>query len=67
LIDKPEGKSLLGISRRRLEDNIRMDLKEIVWEVVGWIHLVRDRDKWRLLVNTLVNFSDSIKGGEFYD
>jgi len=55
LIDKPEGKSLLGISRRRLEDNIRMDLKEIVWEVVGWIHLVRDRGKWGALVNMVLN------------
>jgi len=40
--------------RHRLiwEDNIRMDLKEIGWEIVDWIHLAQDRDLWRTLVNT---------------
>jgi hypothetical protein len=42
-VGKTEGKRLLGIPRRRWEDNIRMDLKEIGWEVVDWIHLAYDR------------------------
>jgi len=39
----PEGKRQLGKIMRRWEDNIRMDLKEIRWEGVGWIHLRQDR------------------------
>jgi len=35
----------LGRPRRRWEDNIRMDLKETGWEIVGWVHLVQDRDR----------------------
>jgi hypothetical protein len=42
-----------GLGRR--EDNIRMDLREIGWKVVEWIHLAQDRDQWRALVNTLMN------------
>jgi hypothetical protein len=36
----------LGRPRRKLEDNIRMDVKEIMWENVDWIHLAQDRDRW---------------------
>jgi hypothetical protein len=39
----------------RWEDNIRMDIREIGWEAVDWIHLTQDRDKWRALVNTIMN------------
>jgi hypothetical protein len=39
LVGKPEGKRLLGSTRHRREDNIKMDLVKIVWEVVDWIHL----------------------------
>jgi hypothetical protein len=42
-------------SRRRREDNIRMDLMEIGWEGVDWIHLAQDRDQWRAVVNTVMN------------
>jgi hypothetical protein len=49
LIRTPEGKRPLGSSRSRCEDNIRMDLREIEWEGVAWIHLAQDRDQWRLL------------------
>jgi hypothetical protein len=41
--------------RHRWEDNIRMDLGEIGWEVVDWIHLAQDRDQWRAVVNTVMN------------
>jgi hypothetical protein len=42
-----------GRPRRRWEDGIRMDLKEIGWGSVEWIQLVQDRDRWRSLVNTM--------------
>jgi hypothetical protein len=42
LARKPEGKSPLGRFRRRWEDNIRMDLREIDWEDVNWIHMAHD-------------------------
>jgi hypothetical protein len=32
-----------------------MDLREVGWEVVDWIHLAQDRDKWRVVVNTVMN------------
>jgi hypothetical protein len=38
--------------RRRWEENIRIDLREIDWEGVEWIHLAQDKDQWRALVNT---------------
>jgi hypothetical protein len=48
---KHEGKRLLRRPRRRWENNIRIDLREIVWEVVDWIHLAQGRDQWRDFVN----------------
>jgi hypothetical protein len=44
LVRKTEGKRLLGRPRRKWEDNIRMYLREIWWEVVDWIHLSQNRD-----------------------
>jgi hypothetical protein len=44
LIGKPEGKRPLGRHRRRWEDNIRMDLREIRWVILDWMHLTQDRD-----------------------
>jgi hypothetical protein len=55
LVGKPEGKRLLGRPRRRWEDGIRMDLREIGWESVEWIYLAQDRDRWRTVVNALMN------------
>jgi hypothetical protein len=52
---KPEGKRPLGRPRRRWEDGIRMDLKEIGWASVEWIQVAQDRDRWRGLVNTVMN------------
>jgi hypothetical protein len=37
-------------------DNIKIDLREIVWDGIDWIDLAQDRDKWRALVNTVRNF-----------
>jgi hypothetical protein len=55
LMGKPEGKIPLGRPRRRWEDRIRMDLREIGWGSVDWIQLSQDRDRWRDLVNTVMN------------
>jgi hypothetical protein len=52
---RPEERRSLKIPRRRWEDNIKMDLREIGCGGVDWIHLARDRDRWRALVNTVVN------------
>jgi hypothetical protein len=52
---KPEEKRTLGRSRRRGEDNIKMDLREIGWGGMDWIDLAQDRDQWRVLVNTVIN------------
>jgi len=55
LVWKPEGKRPLGRPRRRWEDNIKMDLRE-VGGGGDWMELVQDRDRWRALVNTMMNF-----------
>jgi hypothetical protein len=55
LIGRHEGKRPLGRHRRRLEHNNIMDLREIGWESVDWIHLAQDRDQWRAVVNTVIN------------
>jgi hypothetical protein len=44
-VGKPEGKRPLGIPRRRLMDNIRMDLGEVGWDDVNWIILAQDRNR----------------------
>jgi hypothetical protein len=55
LVGKPEGKRLLARPRHRWVDNIRMDLGEVGWGDVDRIGLVQDRDKWRALVNVVMN------------
>jgi len=50
------GKRQLGRPRRRWEDNIKMDLQEVGCRVVDWIELAQDRDRWRVLVNAVMNF-----------
>jgi hypothetical protein len=55
LVGKPEGKNALGRQRRRWVDNIKMDLGEVGWGDVDWIGLAQDRDKWRALVNWVLN------------
>jgi len=54
LVGKSEEKGPLGRRRRRWEDNIKMDLRE-VGGVGDWIELVQDRARWRALVNTVMN------------
>jgi hypothetical protein len=55
LVRKLEGKKQLGRSRRRWEDNIKMDLKEVGCGGTDWIELVQDRDRWRALVKAVMN------------
>jgi hypothetical protein len=55
LVGKPEGKRPLGRPKRRLVDNIKIDLLEIGWGGVDWIGLAQDRDKWRALANAVMN------------
>ena len=52
LMGKPEGKR----TRRRWEDNIKMDLQEVGRGCGDWMELAQDRDRWRALVNTVMNF-----------
>jgi hypothetical protein len=56
LLGKPEGKRPLGRARCRWVNNIKMNLREIRWGGMDWTHLARDRDQWRALVNTVMNF-----------
>jgi len=55
LVWKQEGKRPLGRPRCRWEDNIRMDLREVLWEGVDWVHLTQDMDHWGAVVNTVMN------------
>ena len=55
LVGKPEGKSPLGRPRCKWEDNIKMDLKEVGCGSMDWIELAEDRDRWRALVNAVMN------------
>ena len=56
LMGKSEGKRPMGRRRRRWEDNIKMDLQEVGGECEDWMELAQDRDRWRALVSTVMNF-----------
>jgi hypothetical protein len=58
LVGNSQGKRPLGRPRRRWED-MRMNLKEIGWEVVDSIYLVQDRDRWLFLVNAVMKLQVS--------
>ena len=55
LVEKPEGKRPLGRTRRRWEDNIKMDLQEVGCESMDWIEVAQDRDRWWALLNAVMN------------
>jgi hypothetical protein len=55
LVGKPEGKRPLERPRRRWKDGIKMDLREIGWVGVEWIHLAQGRDCWQAVVNAVMN------------
>jgi len=56
LVRKPEGMRPLGRPRRRWEDNIKMDLQELGGDCGDWMELAQDRERWRALVSTVMNF-----------
>jgi hypothetical protein len=64
LVGKSEGKRPLGKPRCRWVDNIKMDLLEIGLGIVDWIGLAQDRDKWRALVNVVMNLPVPLNAGK---
>jgi hypothetical protein len=54
-VGKPEGKRPLGRPRRRWVDNIKRNLGEVGWSGVDWIDLAQDRNRWRAVVNSVLN------------
>jgi hypothetical protein len=64
LVGKPEGKRPLRRPRRRWVDNIKRDLREVGWGDVDWIGLAKDRNRWRALVNSVLNFRVPRNGGK---
>jgi hypothetical protein len=65
LVGKPEGKTPLGRPGHRWEDNIRMDLKEMGCDGMDWIGLAQDRDRWRALMNVVMNLRVPSNAGNF--
>ena len=59
LVGKPDGKRPLWRPRRRWEDNIKMDLEEVGMVCGDWMELAENRDRWRALVSTVMNFGVS--------
>jgi hypothetical protein len=55
LVGRSEWRRPLGRPRHRWEDNIKIDLREIVFGDMDWIHWAQDRDRWRAVVNTVMN------------
>jgi hypothetical protein len=55
LVGRPEGRRPLGRPRRRWEDNIKMDIREVGGGGMNWIELAQDRDRWRAVVNAVMN------------
>jgi hypothetical protein len=55
LVERPEGRRPLGRPTRRWDDNIKMDLQEVGWVDMDWIELAQYRDRWRALLNAVMN------------
>jgi hypothetical protein len=64
-VGKPEEKIPLGRPRHRWTDNIKTDLREMGWGGMGWADLAEDRDQWRALVYTVMNFQVPQHVGKF--
>jgi hypothetical protein len=64
-VGRPEGKRPIGRPRRRWEDNIKMDLQDVGWGGMDWIDMAEDRDRWRALVNAVMNILVPQNAGNF--
>jgi hypothetical protein len=67
LVGRPEGKRPLGIPRRRWEDNMKLDLREIGIDGANWIQMAQDMVQWRAFVNTVMNFGFHKESRIFFD
>jgi hypothetical protein len=65
LVGKSEAKRRYGRPGSRLEDNIRMDLRETAWKYVDLIHLAQDKDQWQVVLNTIMNLRVPQKARNF--
>jgi hypothetical protein len=65
LVGKPAGKRPLRRPRYRWVNNIRMDIREVEWGRMDWIGPAENRDKWRALVNTVMNLRVPLNIGKF--
>ena len=63
---KPEGKRPLGRPRRRWEIHIKMDLRELGCRVVDWIDLAQDRNRWRAVMNAVMNLQVPQNAGNLW-
>jgi len=67
LLGKPEGKRLLGRPRHRWENNITMNFQEVGCEGMDWIKQTHVRDRWRVLVDAVMNLPVPLKCGKFLE
>ena len=65
LVAKSEGKRPLGRPMSKWEDNIKKDLQKVGCGCMDWIELAQDRDRWRVLVNEVMNFRVAYNAGNF--
>jgi len=65
LVGRPEGKRSLGRPRRRWDNNIKMNIQEVVGGCEDCMELAQDRDRWRALVSTVMNYRVPKMGGNF--
>ena len=63
----PEGKRPLGRCRSREVDNIKINIQQVVWGVMYWMHLVKGRDGWQAVMNAEINLRDSKHSNEFLE
>ena len=62
---RPDGNRTFGKPVHRWEDNTKIDLLDVGWESIGWINLAQNRDRWRALVNAVMNLRVPQKVGYF--
>ena len=65
LVGRSEGKRTLRKSGLKFEDNIKMDLTDIRWEGMGWFSVVQDTDRWRAVMNAVMNLRVPKNAGNF--